>query len=362
MLLTMYFDSNRNVMGDLYKNIVNSFSKKEKIIVVVPNAYDENEFDDSFLLKLKEDISNIENKFLRIYKLYEFIKEISTLIKKYNVTKCYFQVDQFIYDYGVLLANPKLEPTVWIHDVVVHDGEGWMAKIYKLMTKYLLLPRLRHIIVSYNNAKKELGVKYGADFERITDVIYLPRLAELEFEDIKNTRYDIEYDFIFYGRIEKYKGLDLLLEAMDNPFMKDVTLLIVGRGREDYNIKQRVDAMQNVKFINEYVSNRDLAKYIAKSRCVILPYRSATGTQTIQLANFYGKFVLATKVGCFTEYIKEGVNGFYIKNFSKESVIEAMLLMHKNYSESDYKMEISLKRFALDGIAEKIQITLSGGN
>ena len=113
--------------------------------------------------------------------------------------------------------------------------------------------------------------------------------------------------------------------------------------------------MKNIEFVNEYVSNRQLAEYIMTSRYVILPYRNATGTQTIQLANYYGKMVLATKVGCFTEYIKEGINGYFIDDNTKESLIVAMRKrLEYNVIDKD-KMNENLCVFDLQSVAKKLQ-------
>ena len=357
-MMAVYFDSNRNAMGDFYKNLVNHFACKENVIVVIPSAYDVEEFEDDFLLKIREDVSCQGNKFKRLFKLYDFVRKINGIVLKYNITRLYFQVDQFVYDYFLLFSNGNLRTTVWVHDVMVHDGEGVSAKIKKKLTKNLLFPRIERFVVSYKKGIDEFGVKYGWKYKNKVEVIYLPRLAELEFEDLKNTDFDIVYDYIFYGRIERYKGLDLLLEAMNDVSMKNIKLLIVGRGREDIIIKKKVDSMSNVEFINSYVSNRDLAKYIKKSRCVILPYRSATGTQTIQVANYYGKIVLATRVGCFPEYIKDGVNGRFIKEFSKTAIVEAMLKQQSDRNE--YCIDEQFNIFDLNNTVEKLQRAVSG--
>lgn len=354
-VLMVYFDSTRNVMGDLYKNIVNSLSDKKDFVVIVPSAYDIEEFSDDLFMRIKEEVSCENNNFIRVYKLYLLIRKLRGTIRKFKINRCYFQIDQFIYDYSILMLCDGLISTSWIHDVDVHDGEGFNANIKKFLTQYMLFPKINRFIVSYNGAKQEFLLKYGKFYEKNTEIIYLPRLAELEFEDVRSAGYESEYDFIFYGRIEEYKGLDLLLDAMEDASMSNIRLLIVGRGREEEKIRKRIQRQKNVEFINEYVENKKLAELIVSSRFVILPYKSATGTQTVQLANYYGKYVLATKVGCFREYIEEGINGFFIRDYSKDALIQAMRLLYEKNEKRKDLMDNHLSLFNLDVIAEKLQ-------
>ena len=164
----------------------------------------------------------------------------------------------------------------------------------------------------------------------------------------------------FYGRIEEYKGLNLLLDAMKDPEMQHIRLLSVGRGSDDQQIRKIVNSLVNVKFINDYVPDKELAKYIKQSRFVILPYKSATGSQTITIANYYEKMVLATKVGCFPEYIQEGKNGFFIDSYTKEDIKKAMLKM-ACIDESTYKERIKNEydKYDIKCIAEKVYRVVS---
>ncbi|SDP64748.1 glycosyltransferase family 4 protein [Selenomonas ruminantium] len=357
-VLMMYFDSQRNVMGDLYKNIANTMRYKERIILVFPSSYNTEEYSNDFLYKIKEDVSSEKNKIKRIYKLIVFIKRLKKIIKDCNIKKVYFQIDQLVYDYIFLLMNRNLKTIMWIHDISVHEGEGFIAELKKILAEYCLLPKIDNFFVSYNKAKNEFAEIYGIDYIKKTEVIYIPRLVELEFEDIKNAAHEIEYDFIFYGRIEKYKGLDLLIEAMNNPFLKNSKLLIIGRGREDRYIKNCICNTPNIQFINTYVSNRELANYITKSKFVILPYRNATGTQTIQLANYYGKMVLATRFGCFTEYIEDGVNGILIKECTSKAIAGAMYEALHNKEIEEKRIESRLSMFDLSTAVRKIENVL----
>lgn len=65
----------------------------------------------------------------------------------------------------------------------------------------------------------------------------------------------------------------------------------------------------NVKVINAYLSNQDLATLISKCRAVICPYLSASQSGIPQTVNQFGKKVIATNVGAFPEFIYNRENG-----------------------------------------------------
>ena len=276
----------RDVMGDLYKDLLNSFPDKENIIAVVPNAYSLDEFSDDFFIKIHENVSNISGRFKRWFEIIKLMYRIRSLNQKYNAKYAYFQIDQIFLDLVFYMFNRNLKYTMWVHDVTEHDGETFLFKFKKRLMENILYKRFNNIVVSYKDAAKEIKRKLH-DEKINVEILKLPQLKELEFADIKNSNLPIIYDFIFYGRIEKYKGLELLLKVMTDNEMSEVKLLIVGRGREDSGISRQVEKLDNVDFINEYVPNRKLAEYIKQSRYVILPYKTATGSQTIQLANYY---------------------------------------------------------------------------
>lgn len=244
--------------------------------------------------------------------------------------------------------------TKWVHDVTEHDGETFLFKFKKRLMENILYKRFNNIVVSYKEAAKEIKRKLH-DEKINVEILKLPQLKELEFADIKNSNLPIMYDFIFYGRIEKYKGLELLLKVMTYNEMSEVKLLIVGRGRDDKNIIRQVEKLDNVDFINEYVPNRKLAEYIKQSRYVILPYKTATSYPIIQLANYYNKLILATRVGCFPEYIIEGANGFLIDDITydclKESMKKIMKIDSNNYT---YKIMKEYDSFNLGIISNNL--------
>lgn len=315
-------------MCDSYKNIINSFKNKKEIIAFVPFHYANSEFGTEFAQLLK--FTSSKNLFWKILSFISIVIKLTRVISNQNVNKIFMYFDNSWINLLLFLAlrGRDIKYYLWVHDPDLHLGERWTAALLRKSMKWIVFPNVQRFIVSYQEGKEILINKHQIPAGKIS-VIHLPEMLELEFEDLKIKESSIpnfEYDFIFFGRLEEYKGINILLDAVKQINSKSVIvkLLIVGKGCIENDIKKKAALISGVTFINEYVNNRTLAKCIINSRSVILPYLTATGSQTVQVANYYNKPVVATKVGCFAEYIKNDINGLFIDEISSNGIIEAI--------------------------------------
>ena len=117
----------------------------------------------------------------------------------------------------------------------------------------------------------------------------------------KSKKPGIPYRFLFVGRIEKVKGIDLLLESMAR--LKEdalnVHLTVVGRGgMEEWAktfIKER-DLEGHVSWMGN-VSDRTLASLYESSDCVVIPSRSESIPLVFSEALRFNKELIVTDVG-----------------------------------------------------------------
>lgn len=145
---------------------------------------------------------------------------------------------------------------------------------------------------------------------------------------------------LFFGRIEKYKGVDLLIDAYEKSDLPSngVKLIIAGKGNIDH---KNTESPINIVFINRFVENDELANLISHAKYVVLPYISATQSGCVMSAFALNKPVLATDVGDFPNVVKNGCTGMICKANDVDAICEAMNKMeHVDLSE----MELNIKR------------------
>jgi glycosyltransferase involved in cell wall biosynthesis len=63
---------------------------------------------------------------------------------------------------------------------------------------------------------------------------------------------------------------------------------------------------------------------VVASRAVILPYLSAMGTTTVQVANYYGRPVIATRAGCLQHYVAAERTGLLVPPGDPTALAQAM--------------------------------------
>lgn len=173
---------------------------------------------------------------------------------------------------------------------------------------------------------------------------------------------------LFFGFIRKYKGLDMLLDAMKLVNSKQQTskikLLIAG---EFYDDKKQYDEQIEKLGIKDslilhthFIADSEVKNYLCAADVIVQPYRNATQSGVTPLAYHFEKPMIVTNVGGLpamvpddkvglvaepnpeslagkiTEYFEKGENHFMPhlleekKKFSWEKMVENILELAKN--------------------------------
>ncbi len=112
---------------------------------------------------------------------------------------------------------------------------------------------------------------------------------------------------LFFGFIRKYKGLDLLLQAMallktnTDPALADIQLLVAGEFYEDKKIYDELIAELGIApsliLRTDFIQDSEVKYYLSAADFVIQPYRNATQSGVTPLAYHFEKPMLVTNVG-----------------------------------------------------------------
>ena len=130
---------------------------------------------------------------------------------------------------------------------------------------------------------------------------------------------------LFFGFIRKYKGLDLLLEAMK--ILKDQkekdntkilpTLLIAGEFYDDEllykNIIQQLGIGDLLDLRTHYITEQEVKYYLSATDFVIQPYKNATQSGVTPLAYHFEKPMLVTNVGGLADMVPDNVAGVVVE-------------------------------------------------
>ncbi|MGZ8511094.1 MAG: glycosyltransferase [Chitinophagaceae bacterium] len=129
---------------------------------------------------------------------------------------------------------------------------------------------------------------------------------------------------LFFGFIRKYKGLDLLLEAihiLQQPNFKlqtsNLKLLVAGEFYEDE--KQYLDLIENLGIKDQlilktdFIPDSEVQYYLCAADAVIQPYRNATQSGVTPLAYHFEKPMVVTNVGGLPSLVPDEKAGLVVE-------------------------------------------------
>ena len=110
---------------------------------------------------------------------------------------------------------------------------------------------------------------------------------------------------MFFGLIREYKGLDILLKAM-NLLNDQYQLIIAGECYGDFKKYQDIiDTLHNktnIKVLEEYIPDEMVSTLFSASDILVLPYRDATQSGVVAVAYQMETPLIATNVGALGEF------------------------------------------------------------
>jgi glycosyltransferase involved in cell wall biosynthesis/SAM-dependent methyltransferase len=132
---------------------------------------------------------------------------------------------------------------------------------------------------------------------------------------------------LFFGLVRPYKGLDVLLEALARG-PSDVTLRVAGEfwgGTGDIErLCHELGIAERVELLPGYVPAADVASLFRDVDALVLPYRTATGSQAVAAGFEFGVPVIATRAGHLADDIDVGVDGLVAEPGDVDSLAAAV--------------------------------------
>ncbi|GAB4500434.1 MAG: glycosyltransferase family 4 protein [Saprospiraceae bacterium] len=162
---------------------------------------------------------------------------------------------------------------------------------------------------------------------------------------------------LFFGLIRKYKGLDILLEALNQT--PEIHALVAGECYDDWDFYQKIidknGLADRVHLHLDFIPTEQVRLFFSAADLVVQPYRTATQSGISQIAYHFEKPMIVTNVGGLAEIVTNGVSGYVVPP-EAGAIAEAM----QDFFENDRakKMESGAreekKRFSWESLVEKL--------
>lgn len=210
------------------------------------------------------------------------------------------------------------------HDPLPHSGE---KKINVILAKRFYKKNDRLIVLT-KRFRKPASVRYNKPLDKI---VAIPHGRMNSYLSIQNNEKRQNYNkhninFLFFGRIERYKGLGVLGEAYKILYKKakNISLTIAGNG--DFSeFNDLYKGLPNTNLLIRYIDDDEVGGLFDGPNVVaVVPYIDATQSGIISIALEYGVPIIASNTGGLKEQLDDGKIGILFEAGNVEELARAM--------------------------------------
>ncbi|HCX01595.1 MAG TPA: hypothetical protein DHO02_04165 [Syntrophaceae bacterium] len=198
---------------------------------------------------------------------------------------------------------------VTIHDVTPHPGadsrSATRRKIIRGLVKWRAGVIHLHGEVLHNKFKELLPALAGK-----VSVIPHGTLSLFKYWE-KGAIEKEPLTCLFFGRMEKYRGLDNLIKIgrILKKTAPGIKIIVAGTGTELEKYKTEMMELGIFEVHDAFIPNKDVFCYFRRASLLLLPYHEASQSGVVSMGFPFGVPVVATAVGSIPEVVIDGVNG-----------------------------------------------------
>lgn len=194
--------------------------------------------------------------------------------------------------------------------------------------------------------------------------IYGENVVQNEAQSFLKLPHNKKY-LLFFGFIRKYKGLDILLEAMTDERIKamDIKLIVAGEYYSDQSFYEEIikeKKLSNQLFLfTDFIPNDKVKYYFCAADCIVQPYRSATQSGISQIAYHFEKPMIVTNVGGLPEIVPNNKVG-YVTEVSPKAIADAIVKFYTENNAANFasNLKIEKQKYSWDYFVENLMALL----
>lgn len=291
----------------------------------------------------------------KVLKFKTYVNQIISFAGNNNIQQVHFLTqDVFFAPYLSLFSNYRLHYLV--HDVLHHTSSTNILKRLKIY--YFLVRNDKRITskipslttCSHHQYKllQQLYPLKKVSYHSMPGAVTQPIIdGHMPVNELR----DIDRYVLFFGKIEEYKGVDILYNIFDkNEGLKNTCLVIAGSGELYFTTSP---GNKHIVFINRFIADEEINSLFSKAICLVLPYKSATQSAVSSFAYYYNVPLVASKTPGLTDTIIDGKTALLF-NPGDAGELATKLLMLVNDKDFYSKLKQSQQTYSKEFYNEAV--------
>jgi glycosyltransferase involved in cell wall biosynthesis len=220
--------------------------------------------------------------------------------------------------------------------LTVHNAQphgSLTQRLYQDFRRTAILRHFKAIVVHSQFTRQQIVEKNWAPAERIHVIqhgvldYYLSLEASGPSEPVSASNQTV----MFFGNIEAYKGLDVLIRAfalLPADLVARTQLLVAGSPNTDIvplkKLAHDLGIEQRMVWKLGYIREEEVPELFRSATVVALPYRAIDQSGVLMTALAFGKAIVASRTGGFPEVIRDGVHGLLVSPGDAPELAQAL--------------------------------------
>lgn len=224
------------------------------------------------------------------------------------------------------LLAPGLKAAGMAYIVVVHDAAAHAGDLTGLANRWLLrdLRYADRVITLSRSVTRALIADGRASAERI-DTLFHPDIVYGEMGQRSGAERDAApLRVLFFGRIQRYKGLPVFVEALELLARRGVPVAAGVFGSGDLGAAGRRLRALGTEVENRWIDDSEVPAILARYDAMVLSHTGASQSGVAAVAFGAGMPVVATPVGGLVEQIAHEKTGLLAERVDAAALAEAI--------------------------------------
>lgn len=241
------------------------------------------------------------------------------------------------------MLSKRTKMILTIHNVYPHAFSDGKKKIYA--RRFSNIANLMDsFIVHTEETKREVVNDFGIEKERV-NVVHHGIFAPHNYTPRQNKIRENEVNFIMYGNLSDYKGVDIFVDAISklpDAYKKKVRGVIAGEMQNKVLCQKLQEESKNlnIDWYPYFLPEQELNRRIDDANVIVLPYKSISQSGVLLLALYFRRYIITSDLPTFKETLHGFTEDMFFESENSNSLAQLMIKYVDGRIDKEKQMKV----------------------